>query len=52
MIVKMKQYGLRHFIATTVHRIIGDTVKSIITQVSAVDTKFKLWEAEQAVVVL
>jgi len=48
------QYGLRHRIASTIHAAMGQNLQSLVTKVSnsSSDSKYSLWEREQAVVLL
>ena len=44
------QYGLRNHISSTIHGVMGSTLLYLVTNV--VGDKYKLWEAEQVVVLL
>ena len=49
---KRKQYGIKPFIASTIHRVMGDTIGSIVTCVNDMDIEYNLWDKEQAIVLL
>ena len=49
---KRKQYGIKPFIASTIHRVMGDTISSIVTCVNDMDIEYNLWDKEQAIVLL
>lgn len=46
------QYGFRHRIAATVHAVMGSDFNKLITSVSTTNPMYRLWEKEQAVVLL
>jgi hypothetical protein len=46
------QYGFCHRIAATVHAVMGSDFNRLITSVSRTDSQDRLWEKEQAVVLL
>ena len=47
-----KQYGLRHYVAGTNHSIMGDTLPSIATTISNVDTNYSMWDKGQLLVII
>lgn len=47
-----KQYGLRHRISSTIHAAMGDTLKSMATEISRYIEDFKLWDKGQLIVIL
>ena len=49
---KRKEYALKHYIASTIHRVMGDTIGSIVTCVNNIQGAYNLWDKEQAVVLL
>ena len=46
------QYGFRHRIAATIHAVMGSDFNKLITSVSTTDSRYRLWEKEQVVVLL
>jgi predicted GIY-YIG superfamily endonuclease len=46
------QYGFRHRIAATIHAVMGSDFNKLITSVSTMDSRYRLWEKEQVVVLL
>jgi hypothetical protein len=46
------QYGFHHRIAATVHAVMGSDFNRLIMLVSRTDSRYRLWEKEQAVVLL
>jgi hypothetical protein len=46
------QYGFHHRIAATIHAVMGSEFNRLITLVSRTDSRYHLWEKEQAVVLL
>ena len=41
---KRKQYGLKQFIASTIHCVMGDTIGIIVTCVNDMDIEYNLWD--------
>ena len=50
--VRRYQFPLRYFVCSTIHKVIGETLPRIATQISCTDESFKLWEREQLLVLL
>jgi GIY-YIG catalytic domain len=46
------QYGLKMFTTSTIHAVMGQTCSAIVTQVSASDPLYALWQREQIIVLL
>ena len=51
MKAQRRQYGLKHYVTSTVHASMGDTLDALATEISLENT-FKLWDKAQAVVLL
>jgi hypothetical protein len=47
-----RQYGLQHYVSSTVHSIQGSTLQKLASQVSNKDACYRLWEKGQLVVLL
>jgi hypothetical protein len=47
-----RQYGLQHYVSSTVHGIQGSTLQKLALQVFNKDTHYRLWEKGQLVVLL
>ena len=47
-----KQFPLCHFVCSTVHKAIGETLPQIATQLSLTHKQYRLWEREQLLVLL
>ena len=47
-----KQYGLRHYVAGTIHSVMGDTLMFIAIAISKYNTDFSLWDKGQLIVIL
>ena len=47
-----KQYGMQHYVAGTVHAIMGDTLPSIATTISMNNRNFSLWDKGQLLVLI
>ena len=47
-----KQYGLKHYIAGTIHSAMGDTLGSVATSISLNNNKFILWDKGQLIVII
>ena len=47
-----KQFGLQHYIAGTIHSIMGDTLPSIATTISDKDRNFSVWDKGQLLVII
>ena len=46
------QFPLRHFVCSTIHRIIGDTCPRLAIKISRKEDKYGLWDPEQFLVVV
>jgi predicted GIY-YIG superfamily endonuclease len=49
---RRKQFPLCHFVSTTIHKAIGETLPRIATQLSVRDKEYRLWQREQLLVLL
>ena len=49
---RRKQYGLKHFVSSTIHGSMGDTLQFMATQISTKESNFSLWDKGQLVVIL
>ena len=47
-----KQYGLQHYIAGTIHSIMGDTLPSLATTLTKHDPRYKMWDKGQLLVII
>ena len=47
-----RQYGLKHHLTSTVHASMGDTLNSLVTEISNQNDDFRLWDKAQAIVLL
>ena len=47
-----KQYGMKHHVSSTIHASMGHTLGIVATSISTTIPRYKLWEKEQAVVLL
>ena len=47
-----KQYGLQHYVAGTIHSVMGDTLPSIATTFSVNDPNFSMWDKGQLLVII
>jgi predicted GIY-YIG superfamily endonuclease len=47
-----KQYGLKHYVSSTIHSAMGDTLSHMATEISNADFNFSLWDKGQLVVLL
>ena len=45
-------FPLKNYVASTIHKCIGDTFPKIVTKVSLTDKHYKIWEKEQLLVLL
>lgn len=52
MQARRRQYGLRHRVTGTIHAAMGDTLKSVASEISLSDPNFKLWDKGQLIVLL
>lgn len=52
MLVRREQYPIRHYIASTIHKIMGDTLGMVATQISVHDSTYKLWLKSQLYVII
>ena len=46
------QWPLQYFVASTIHKVVGDTCDQLATQISAVDRRYKLWDRTMLLVLL
>ena len=49
---RRRQYGLKHHVNSTVHASMGNTLSTIVTEISENDSNYKLWDKAQAIVLL
>ena len=49
---KRKQYGLRHYVTSTIHACQGDTIPHVATEISETNAQFKMWDKGQMIVIL
>ena len=49
---KRNQYGLKHYVTSTIHACQGDTIISIATEISQNNANFKMWDKGQMIVIL
>jgi hypothetical protein len=47
-----KQYPLHHFVSSTIHKAIGETLPHIATQLSLQHKQYRLWQREQLLVLM
>ena len=47
-----KQYGMQHYVAGTVHSVMGDTLPSIATTISTDNRNFSMWDKGQLLVLI
>lgn len=47
-----KQYGLKHRVTSTIHAAMGDTLKTMATEISLLNKDYKMWDKGQLVVIL
>ena len=52
LLVRRKQYGLKHYVSLTIHAAMGDTLPSMATTISSKDSNYHLWDKGQLVVIL
>ena len=45
-------FPLKNYVASTIHKCLGDTFPKIVTKISSTDSDYKLWEKEQLLVLL
>ena len=48
---KRKQYGLKHRVSSTIHEAMGDTLPSVATEISLVNSKYSMWDKGQMIVI-
>ena len=48
---RRNQWPLKYYVSSTVHKIIGETLPKIATQISTSNPKYTLWEREQLLVI-
>jgi predicted GIY-YIG superfamily endonuclease len=49
---RRKQFPLCHFVCSTIHKALGETLPHIATQLSLIDKRYRLWQREQLLVLL
>eukprot|EP00957_Ditylum_brightwellii_P044221 3355597-Ditylum_brightwellii.AAC.1 len=49
---KAKQYGLKHYVTSTIHACQGDTIISMANEISQSNANFKMWDKGQMIVIL
>ena len=49
---RRRQYGLKHHVNSTVHASMGNTLSTIVTEISEKDSNYELWDKAQAIVLL
>ena len=49
---RRKQYGLRHYVTSTIHACQGDTIISMATEISQNNANFKMWDKGQMIAIL
>ena len=47
-----KHYGLKHYVSSTIHSAMGDTLSHMTTEISSTDFNFSLWDKGQLVILL
>ena len=47
-----KQYGLLHYVAGTIHSIMGDTLRYLATTLSSDDRNYSVWDKGQLLVII
>lgn len=52
MQARRKQYGLKHYVSSTIHGAMGDTLTFMATTISNNDSNFNLWDKGQLIVIL
>ncbi|KAF4679451.1 hypothetical protein FOZ60_015050 [Perkinsus olseni] len=52
MMVRREQYPIRHYIAATIHKVMGDTLGMVATQISDRRSAYKLWLKSQLYVII
>ena len=45
-------FPVKNYVASTIHKCLGDTFPKIVTKVSSTDKNYKIWEKEQLLVLL
>ena len=50
--VSRKQYGLKHYVAGTIHYAMGDTLPSLVTTFSNIDKNYSMWDKGQLLVII
>ena len=46
------QWPLQYYVASTIHKVVGDTCDHLATQISAIDRRYKLWDRSMLLVLL
>jgi hypothetical protein len=49
---RREQWPLRHYVCSTIHKVIGETIPFLATQISHSSPKYRLWQREQLLTVL
>ncbi|KAF4661142.1 hypothetical protein FOL47_006799 [Perkinsus chesapeaki] len=52
MKVRREQYPIRHYIVATIHKVMGDTLGMVATQISDKKSTYKLWLESQLYVII
>ncbi|KAF4650251.1 hypothetical protein FOL47_001334, partial [Perkinsus chesapeaki] len=52
MKVRREQYPIRHYIASTIHKVMGDTLGMVATEISDRRSAYKLWLKSQLYVII
>ena len=45
-------YPIKNYVASTIHKCLGDTLPKIVTKISLTESSYKIWEKEQLLVLL
>jgi len=51
-VARRRQWPVRYYVSSTIHRIIGETCDRIATQISVASSAYTLWEKEQLIVLV
>ena len=51
-LARRKQYGLKHYVSSTIHSAMGDTLPFMATTISHSDPNYNMWDKGQLVVIL
>ena len=47
-----KQYGVKHYVTSTLHVLQGLTIKKIATEINMLSSEYNLWDVAQLLVLL